>query len=109
SKLAEGAHTVIGNALEAASYRDGIAPADTFVHLVGTPHPAPWKGRQFRTVDLVSIQAAVPAGVHAGVAHFVDLSVAHPAPVMKSYIAVRQAGEALVNASGLAATILRPW
>src|ERR1043166_2837093 len=82
SKVAGGAHAVIGDALDAASYRERIAPADPFVHLVGTPHPAPWKGRQFRAVDLVSIRAAVPAAIHAGVAHFVYLSVAHPAPVM---------------------------
>jgi uncharacterized protein YbjT (DUF2867 family) len=37
------------------------------------------------------------------------VSVAHPAPVMKAYIAVRQEGERLVRASGARATILRPW
>ena len=37
------------------------------------------------------------------------MSVAHPAPVMRAYIEVRQAGEALVKASGIPATILRPW
>ena len=45
----------------------------------------------------------------AGVKHFVYLSVAQPAPVMQAYIEVRQAGEALLHASGLNATILRPW
>jgi uncharacterized protein YbjT (DUF2867 family) len=104
-----GALTVTGDALDATSYRNHVAPADTFVHLVGTPHPAPWKGRQFRAVDLVSIEAAVEAAVHARVQHFVYLSVAHPAPIMADYIAVRQKGEALLEASGLRTTILRPW
>ena len=100
---------VLGNALDAASYRDKVAPADTFVHLVGTPHPGPGKAKQFREVDLVSIRAAVDAATHAKVRHFVYLSVAHPAPVMAAYIEVRRAGEALVAASGMAATFVRPW
>jgi uncharacterized protein YbjT (DUF2867 family) len=76
---------------------------------VGTPRPTPFKGRQFREVDLVSIKAAVAAAVHAQVAHFVYLSIAHPAPVMAAYIAVRQEGEALLGRSGLRATMVRPW
>jgi uncharacterized protein YbjT (DUF2867 family) len=43
------------------------------------------------------------------VRHFVYVSVAHPAPVMRAYIAVREEGETLVRASGIPATILRPW
>ena len=45
----------------------------------------------------------------AGVRHFVYVSVAHPAPIMHAYIAVRSQGEALIAARGLNATILRPW
>jgi uncharacterized protein YbjT (DUF2867 family) len=60
-------------------------------------------------VDLASIKAAVAAAVRAGVHHFVYVSVAHPAPVMHAYIAVREKGEALVRSSGIRATILRPW
>ena len=108
-KAPAGVHCVQGDALDAASYRDSIAPADTFVHLVGTPHPAPWKGRRFREIDLVSIKEAVAAAVHAGVSHFIYLSVAHPAPIMAAYIAVRKEGEALLAASGLRTTFMRPW
>jgi len=109
NKLPAGVVPVAGDALDAASFRDGIAPADTLIHLVGTPHPAPWKGRQFRAVDLVSIRAAVEAAVHAHVAHFIYVSVAHPAPVMAAYIAVREEGERLVRAAAMKATIVRPW
>jgi uncharacterized protein YbjT (DUF2867 family) len=108
-KLPPGSLPIYGNALDAASYRDAVAPADTFVHLVGTPHPSPAKARQFREVDLVSIREAVAAALHARVSHFVYLSVAHPAPVMAAYIEVRKAGEALVAGSGMAATFVRPW
>ncbi len=107
--LAPGVDLVLGNALDAASYRAAVAPADTFVHLVGTPHPGPMKARQFREVDLVSIRAAVDAASHARIRHFVYLSVAHPAPVMAAYIAVREAGEALLRVSDMPTTMVRPW
>lgn len=60
-------------------------------------------------MDLQSIKAAVAAARQAGVQHFIYVSVAHPAPVMRAYIAVRKEGEALVKASGIRATIVRPW
>jgi uncharacterized protein YbjT (DUF2867 family) len=58
---------------------------------------------------LASARAAVLAARSAGAARFVYVSVAHPAPAMKAYIAARCEGEALIQASGLNATILRPW
>ena len=109
ARVPAGARVVIGDALDASSFATRIAPADTLVHLVGTPHPSPAKAASFRSVDLRSVQAAVEAARQSGIRHFVYLSVAQPAPVMASYIAVRQAGEALIRASGMAATILRPW
>src|SRR5262249_5291561 len=45
----------------------------------------------------------------AGIRHFVYLSVAHPAPMMKDYIAVRSECEAAISNAGLNATVLRPW
>ncbi len=109
NRLPAGAVTVIGNALDAAAFSSSIPPNATFVHLVGTPHPNPAKAEEFKRVDLASIKAAVAAAGTAGVQHFVYVSVAHPAPVMKAYIAVRQEGESLVRASRIRATILRPW
>jgi uncharacterized protein YbjT (DUF2867 family) len=108
-RLPVAATAVIGNALDAATFEDAVAPADTFVHLVGTPHPNPSKAKEFRAVDRVSIEAALAAASRARVHHFVYVSVAHPAPVMRAYIDVRIEGEALVRASALAATIVRPW
>jgi uncharacterized protein YbjT (DUF2867 family) len=37
------------------------------------------------------------------------VSVAQPAPVMRAYVAARAQAEAALRASGLNATILRPW
>jgi len=109
SRLPPGATVVVGDALDSGGWVGDVAPADTFVHLIGTPHPSPAKAAQFKAVDLVSIEAAVRAATTAGVKHFVYVSVAHPAPVMKAFIDVRKQGEAMVSRSGLAATILRPW
>jgi uncharacterized protein YbjT (DUF2867 family) len=108
-KLPLGCTAVLGDALDGASYSHKIAPADTFVQLVGVAHPSPAKAAEFRTVDLASGLAAVAAAKAAGIRQFVYLSVAHPAPMMHAYIAVRSECEAAIEASGLNATILRPW
>jgi uncharacterized protein YbjT (DUF2867 family) len=107
--LPAGVEVVLGDALRAETFADAIAPADTVVHLVGTPRPSPLKAAQFQAVDLASIRATVAAATKSSVRHLVYVSVAHPAPVMRAYIAVRQEGEALIRASGLPATLLRPW
>lgn len=108
-ELPSGVTGVAGDALDASSFASEIPPTQTLVHLVGTPHPHPGKARQFLDVDLVSIQAAVDAAVAASIRHFIYVSVAQPAPVMRAYIEVRARGEALLRSSGLNATILRPW
>jgi uncharacterized protein YbjT (DUF2867 family) len=100
---------VSGNALEANSYRKLIRPADTFVQLVGVPHPSPAKAAQFRAIDLVSGREAIQACAELGLQHFIYLSVAHPAPMMKEYIAVRSECERMIRERRLNATILRPW
>ena len=100
---------VVGDALESSSFEHRVPAGATFVHLVGVAHPAPWKAKQFHDVDLASVHASLAAAHTAKVAHFIYVSVAHPAPVMKAYIAIRARCEALIAASGLDATILRPW
>jgi uncharacterized protein YbjT (DUF2867 family) len=109
SRIPIGADAVTGNALDSTGWQSLIAPAETFVHLIGTPHPSPRKAAEFQSIDLVSIRTAVDAARAAGIRHFVYVSVAHPAPVMHAFIAVRQEGERLVRSSGIPATILRPW
>jgi uncharacterized protein YbjT (DUF2867 family) len=108
-KLPPGAKAVIGDALKMDSYTGHVRGADTFVHLIGVPHPSPAKAAQFRAIDLVSAQVALKAASEAGIAAFVYLSVAHPAPTMRAYIAVRCECEAMIRASGLRATFVRPW
>jgi uncharacterized protein YbjT (DUF2867 family) len=108
-KAPVGVETVIGDALHGLSYAPQVRPADTFVHLVGVPNPSPAKAQEFLRVDLASVAAAVPAALTAGIRHFVYVSVAQPAPVMRAYVAARARAEELIGESGLAATILRPW
>jgi len=100
---------VVGDPLVKESFVGAIRPADTFVQMVGVPHPSPTKGEQFRAIDLVSIRQSVPAAREAGVRHFIYSSVAQPAPIMQEYIDVRAEGERLIRESGMSATFLRPW
>ena len=109
ARIPPGAEVVTGEVLVPASYAAAIAPADTLVHLIGTPHPSPAKAASFRSVDLASVGAMLEAVRASPVRHVVYVSVAQPAPVMHAYIETRQAAEAQLRASGLACTIFRPW
>ena len=108
-RVAGACEVVTGDPLAAASFQQRVAGCDTLVQLVGVSHPSPAKAAQFRTVDLISAKASVAAAVAAGIRHFVYVSVAHPAPVMREYIAARSEAEETIRAAGLNATILRPW
>ena len=109
SGLPPGVISVPGNALDHRTFASLVSPADTFVHLVGVPHPSPAKAKRFRTVDLTSAREAVQAATTAKVSHFIYVSVAHPAPVMTAYWTARVEAEGLIRDAGLTATILRPW
>lgn len=108
-KVPPGCDVILGNALDAKTFADRLGTADTYVHLVGVSHPAPWKARQFRDVDFRSAIASIEAAVASKIRHFVFVSVAHPAPVMKAYWGVRAECEDRIRAAGLKATVLRPW
>lgn len=108
-KLPYGCNIILGDVLNVKSYEENVKGCDTFIHLIGVHHPGPGKKDEFKKIDLVSIEQAVPAAVEAGVEHFIYLSVAHPAPIMKDFIEVRMKGEALIAESGMNATFIRPW
>ncbi len=108
-KIPRGATTVVGDALDARTFLKSVEGCDTFVQLVGVAHPAPWKEVEFRSIDLASAKAGIAAAVAAGVKHFVYVSVAQPAPVMRAYVRVRAECESMIRSSGLSATIVRPW
>ena len=109
NKLPDDIQKTVANPLQMNSYSKAVCGSDTLVHLIGVAHPSPSKGRQFREIDLVSAQVAIKAAVEAGVKHFIYLSVAHPAPIMRDYIVVRSECEAALEASGMPATFVRPW
>jgi uncharacterized protein YbjT (DUF2867 family) len=108
-KLPNNITAVTADPLQEGSYTEAIRGCDTFVHLIGVPHPSPAKAAQFRAIDLPSVEVAGKAAREAGVRHFIYLSVAQPAPMMEAFIAVRAKGEALIRASGMRATFVRPW
>jgi len=109
NRLPTGCKPVAGNALDRTTFSSKLAEADTFVQLVGVAHPNPGKAREFREIDLKSCQESLAVAVTNRIQHFVYVSVAHPAPVMKAYIDVRVECEDKIRSSGLNATIVRPW
>ncbi len=108
-KLPDRCTPILGDVLHPDLYRDALSGCDTFIHLAGVSHPSPAKAREFREVDRPGALGAIGVARDAGIRHFVYLSVAHPAPVMRDYIEVRTRCEAAIAQAGLNATILRPW
>jgi uncharacterized protein YbjT (DUF2867 family) len=100
---------IAGDPFSSDELARACAAGETLVHLIGTPRPSPAKAQQFLDVDLESTRAAAAAAVRAGIGHIVYVSVAHPAPVMQAYIAARVQAEDAVRATGIPATVLRPW
>lgn len=109
SKLPNGCAAVIGSPLDGSSYREAVAGADTFIQLVGVSHPSPAKAREFVDVDLRSALEAIRVAQENKIRHFVYVSVAHPAPVMRAYTEVRQKCEDALRESGMNCTVIRPW
>jgi uncharacterized protein YbjT (DUF2867 family) len=108
-KLPPNCAAVIGNVLDSESYARHVPGHSTFVQLVGVAHPGPAKAQQFVEIDERSAMEAIRVSRSAGIGHFVYISVAHPAPAMHAYVAVRTRCELAIRESGLNATILRPW
>lgn len=104
-----GCEVVSGNALDASTYHQLVRPCDTFIHLVGVPRSSSSDAAAVRSVDLVSGREAIGAAAELAIRHFVYLSVAHPSPFRKAYIAARCECEQMIQERHLNATILRPW
>jgi nucleoside-diphosphate-sugar epimerase len=61
AKAPRGCEIVVGDPFDRATFAHAIAPCDTFLQLVGVPHPSPSKARQFIDVDLRSaLESIVP-------------------------------------------------
>ena len=45
AELPDFAECVVGDALRMDSYQEHVRGADTFVHLIGVPHPSPAKAK----------------------------------------------------------------
>lgn len=108
-KLPAGTIPIRGNALDASTFANDVAPSDTFVQLVGVAHPSPSKKEEFRKIDFVAVRESVAAARESSVKHFVYLSVAQPAPIMREYVSVREEGEAMIRDLHIDATFVRPW
>ena len=109
SNIPAGVQIVEGSALDANDVARALSPGCILILLVGTPHPSPAKAAEFQAVDLASVKAAAEAVRRVAPAHVVYVSVAHPAPIMEAYIAVRKEGERLLKDTRVPLTVLRPW
>jgi uncharacterized protein YbjT (DUF2867 family) len=109
SKIASGAQIVIGDVRSRASIASHLLPGSIVVQLVGTPKPSPAKAAEFEALDYVSAHECIEAAKAVGVRHFVYVSVAQPAPIMRAYVDVRRRVEEEIVASRIPHTILRPW
>jgi uncharacterized protein YbjT (DUF2867 family) len=109
SRVPSDARAIVGDVLSRDSLAAAIPAGSVVVHLVGTPRPSPKKAAQFEALDFVSARECIAAAKTAGARHFVYVSVAQPAPIMRAYVDVRVRVEALLRESGLPHTIIRPW
>src|SRR5437764_15236226 len=60
-KLPKGCKIITGNALDGNTFKNNIHPCQTFIQLIGTPHPGPGKKKLFEQIDLVSVRESVSA------------------------------------------------
>ena len=109
-KVPSGCGQVIADPFDPAAFQDRIPPGSTFIQLLGVSHPSPKKKEQFRSIDLRSVKSSAMAARHAGVQHFIYVSVAQiPTKVMQDYQLCRAEGEESVLATKIPATFIRPW
>jgi uncharacterized protein YbjT (DUF2867 family) len=109
ARVEPGVETRELDVFDADALARALEGCNTVVHLIGTPHPNPSKAAEFQRVDLGSARTCATAAGRAGVAHFVYVSVAQPAPMMRAYVEARAAAEAAISGAGLTATFVRPW
>jgi uncharacterized protein YbjT (DUF2867 family) len=108
-RVPAGCEVVAGDPFDRRTFTDHLEGCDTFVQLVGVPRPSPRKAQQFLDIDLRSARESIAAAATRPAMHFVYVSVAQPAPVMRAYQVARRQAEDTLAASGLTRTIVRPW
>jgi uncharacterized protein YbjT (DUF2867 family) len=108
-KVPAGCEIVVGDPFDRGTFTHRLSDGDTFLQLLGVPHPSPAKAQQFKDIDLRSATESIAAATSAGAGHFIYVSVAQPAPVMQAYQQARAKAERTLDLSGLRRTIVRPW
>jgi uncharacterized protein YbjT (DUF2867 family) len=101
---------IIADPFEPTEFENQISPGSVFIQLLGVSHPSPKKKDEFRSIDLRSVKASADAAKHAGVVHFIYISVAQtPTRVMHEYQSCRAEGEKYILGTNIPATFIRPW
>ncbi|MBX7154044.1 MAG: NAD(P)H-binding protein [Bacteriodetes bacterium] len=109
AKLPQQCTPCIADVLDASTYTTAMSGHDVLVHLVGVAHPSPAKEKEFRTIDLASVEQAIPVAKNCNVPYAVYLSVAQPAPIMKPYWQARARAEEIIRTHITRRTFIRPW
>ena len=55
-KIPASVSKTVADPLKMDSYTGDVRGSDTFIHLIGVPHPSPAKAGQFRSIDHISIR-----------------------------------------------------
>src|SRR5438093_8730297 len=101
AKAPAGCDVILGDPFDRRTFTKAVAEGDTFLQLVGVPRPSPAKASEFVQIDLRSAAESIRAARAAAAGHFVYVSVAQPAPVMRAYQAARREAEVALEAAGL--------
>lgn len=109
-KLPPGVISVVADPFSPKEFRSSIPANSVFIQLLGVSHPSPKKAKQFREIDLRSVQASADAAAFAGVSNFVYVSVAmYPSKLMEAYQLCRKEGEQYCKDKGFNCCFIRPW
>jgi uncharacterized protein YbjT (DUF2867 family) len=109
SRVPPGCEVIAGDPFDRRTFAEAMTRCDTFVQLLGVPHPSPRKAQQFIDIDLRSARESIAAAREQHIGHFIYVSVAQPAPVMRAYQEARHLAEEALAEAGLVRTIVRPW
>src|ERR1022692_1732364 len=103
AKLPTGAIPVIADAFAAKSSQDEMR-AFNICSIAWCSPPGAKEKELFKNIDLAPAEASAIAAKHAGVKHFVYISVAQtPAKIMQDYQQSRAVGEEAIINAGLSA------
>ncbi len=108
ARIPAGADIQIGDVFEAAFLRDAFRGTDVVINLVGILNERGDDGSGFRKVYVELAQTMIDAMRESGVRRLLQMSALHAGDGESHYLKARGEAEALLRASDIAWTLLRP-